>query len=940
MQFNRRNINKRLRNGDIISSSLYSSNSSGGSSSGGILSGNYLPATQNADGTYTVDLTQVNFNGNVIASGEVSAYRIGSSSGSTGTSSSGSVTIYDGLDSDSATIALSANQGRVLKNLIDTMGGDVDLSDYYTKDQIDDKLSNVDIDLSDYLKTTTFNTHTESTVHITPNERTNWNTAFNNNHTHSNKSVIDGISSTNVTNWNGVVSDWNDVFSINSDGSLRVKVNLYGDGEVSAFGSGATSTDINLENYYTKTQIDNMFDTLGGNVDIDLSEYSKTSHTHNDLYYTETEITNLLKGKSDSSHTHNYTSVVKLGDKEYNVSDNTISLPAYPTYTLSGLGGVANNTFTAHTASTAHITSTERTNWNTAFNNNHTHSNKSVLDGISSTKVSNWDGIVSDWNDVFEIDSNGNLKVKVNLYGQGEISAYGSGATGSNTDINLGNYYTKDQIDGMFDTMGGNVDLSDYYTKAQVNTKLGDYSTTAHTHSAYSPTSHTHSQYASSSHTHSISNITNLQSTLDGKSGTGHSHSNYSVTSHTHSQYASSSHTHSISNITNLQSTLDGKSGTGHSHSNYSVTSHTHALSALTSTAHTHNYAQISDAGTYVYDATISRTANTVLAAPNGSAGKATFRSLVAADIPTLAISKISGLQTALDGKAPTHSHPYASSSHTHSISNITNLQSTLDGKSGTGHSHSNYSVTSHTHNYAGSSSAGGAATSANKVNSTLSFSAGTFSANSFNGSAAKTVYVPTHTSHITNNSGFITSGATVAKANQLTNSRTLWGQTFNGTANVTGNITGSYFKINDTSSNPYLQLTQGSTWYLQGYNGYLYMGAGSTKSLRIDSNGNCYSVGEVTSYSDKRLKDNIQPLDNRGYVQPYTYDKDGKKSIGFLAQDMQELYPELVSVDESTEEKYLSINYMQYTAVLQQQIIDLKKEIDELKDIIKDIKK
>lgn len=36
------------------------------------------------------------------------------------------------------------------------------------------------------------------------------------------------------------------------------------------------------------------------------------------------------------------------------------------------------------------------------------------------------------------------------------------------------------------------------------------------------------------------------------------------------------------------------------------------------------------------YDSTISRTANTILAAPNGSAGKATFRKLVAADIPTL----------------------------------------------------------------------------------------------------------------------------------------------------------------------------------------------------------------------------------------------------------------------------------------------------------------
>ena len=70
-----------------------------------------------------------------------------------------------------------------------------------------------------------------------------------------------------------------------------------------------------------------------------------------------------------------------------------------------------------------------------------------------------------------------------------------------------------------------------------------------------------------------------------------------------------------------------------------------------------------------VYDSSASRTKNTVLAAPNGSNGAATFRALVAADIPslaaskitsgtfdaaripTLAISKISGLQTALDSK-------------------------------------------------------------------------------------------------------------------------------------------------------------------------------------------------------------------------------------------------------------------------------------------------
>lgn len=49
---------------------------------------------------------------------------------------------------------------------------------------------------------------------------------------------------------------------------------------------------------------------------------------------------------------------------------------------------------------------------------------------------------------------------------------------------------------------------------------------------------------------------------------------------------------------------------------------------------------------TNYYSNTDSRTANTVLAAPNGSNGVATFRSLVAADIPTLTKSKISDFPT------------------------------------------------------------------------------------------------------------------------------------------------------------------------------------------------------------------------------------------------------------------------------------------------------
>ena len=51
--------------------------------------------------------------------------------------------------------------------------------------------------------------------------------------------------------------------------------------------------------------------------------------------------------------------------------------------------------------------------------------------------------------------------------------------------------------------------------------------------------------------------------------------------------------------------------------------------------------ADIPDLSASYYSATASRTKNTVLAAPNGSAGAATFRALVAADIPSLAASKI-----------------------------------------------------------------------------------------------------------------------------------------------------------------------------------------------------------------------------------------------------------------------------------------------------------
>lgn len=71
----------------------------------------------------------------------------------------------------------------------------------------------------------------------------------------------------------------------------------------------------------------------------------------------------------------------------------------------------------------------------------------------------------------------------------------------------------------------------------------------------------------------------------------------------------------------------------------------------------------------------------------------------------------------------------------------------------------------------------------------------------------------------------------------------------------------------------------------------YVVTITGSTLSVT----GSVVASGEVTAYSDARLKSNIHALDYRGRLIPRHYVKDGKQSIGFIAQEVQTLYPELV---------------------------------------------
>ena len=63
--------------------------------------------------------------------------------------------------------------------------------------------------------------------------------------------------------------------------------------------------------------------------------------------------------------------------------------------TLAGYGitdAAKASDLTSHTGnSDIHVTAANKTNWNTAYNNSHTHSNKTTLDSISSSDISNWD---------------------------------------------------------------------------------------------------------------------------------------------------------------------------------------------------------------------------------------------------------------------------------------------------------------------------------------------------------------------------------------------------------------------------------------------------------------------------------------------------------------------------------------------------------------------
>lgn len=185
----------------------------------------------------------------------------------------------------------------------------------------------------------------------------------------------------------------------------------------------------------------------------------------------------------------------------------------------------------------------------------------------------------------------------------------------------------------------------------------------------------------------------------------------------------------------------------------------------------------------------------------------------------------------------------------------------------------------------------------------------------------ANRAYYMDHTLHISGDVAPYTN-----EANALGNSGHWWG--------------GIYGKEVYVSS--WVRFTGASGVYWTAYSGgwtmndATYIRSYGGKSLWIE--GSIIANGEVTAYSDIRLKSNIKPLDYKGRLAPKWFIKDNKPSIGFIAQEVQTLYPELVKVNTSTTENYLSLNYGAITAVLSAQVNKVEDEVEVLKNRIRQL--
>jgi hypothetical protein len=93
------------------------------------------------------------------------------------------------------------------------------------------------------------------------------------------------------------------------------------------------------------------------------------------------------------------------------------------------------------------------------------------------------------------------------------------------------------------------------------------------------------------------------------------------------------------------------------------------------------------------------------------------------------------------------------------------------------------------------------------------------------------------------------------------------------------------------------------------------------------------YAGGDITAFSDEALKDDVQPIENAldkvNSLVGVTYIKDGKQSIGLIAQNVEAVIPQAVQKNS----EYMSVAYGNLVGVLVQAVKELNEEVKRLKE-------
>ena len=294
------------------------------------------------DGVFRIDENgNLRCSTNFIGEKEVSAYGEGDTASST-------VVVVDNLTSNLTDAALSANQGRVLKELIDTKTVDVDLTGYAKQDWVIQNF--ISVIPSEYITETELNTVLNSYYTKTQIDNKGYLTAIPNEYITSTeletelgsyytKTQIDNkgyltsipaeyVTDTELTSELGSYytkndtdakldtklnkSVWDGVFRIDENGDLRCTKNFIGEKEVSAYGAGDTTSSTvvvvdNLNSNLTDAALSanqgrvlkELIDSK--TVDVDLTGYAKQDWVSQNFisvipseYITETELNTAL----------------------------------------------------------------------------------------------------------------------------------------------------------------------------------------------------------------------------------------------------------------------------------------------------------------------------------------------------------------------------------------------------------------------------------------------------------------------------------------------------------------------------------------------------------------------------------------------------------------------------------------------------------------------